>query len=168
MVGSSLNELPPLDPEVFKSEEIEKFTIDSVRIDPVNLNEEFCELAPRLAYWNAHLAAATERFMTAKMEYEQEKARKLLEIREESRLDKSKITVDEINARVLLDDEVVDAQIVMVGSDAERIRIKGIVDAIITKREMLQSLGAKLRAEMVGDPVLRSQLAGASGIELER
>lgn len=164
----SLNELPPLDPEVFRSEELEKFTIDSVRIDPVNLNEEFCELAPRLAYWNAQLASVTEKAMTAKMEYEQEKARKLLEIREEARLEKAKVTVDEINAKVLLDDEVVDAQVVMVGADAERLRVKGIVDAIITKREMLQSLGAKLRAEMQGDPTLRAQLAGASGIELER
>lgn len=153
------------DAKLFTDEELEEFTADSVKIDPVDLNREFCELAPRLAFWNARLADATEKAMETKADLEMERARKLLEVREELRLNKDKATVDEVNAKVLLDDDVSDAHAVYIGAEAERIRTKGIVEAILCKRDMLQSLGAKIRAEMAGDPILRSQLAGASGME---
>lgn len=149
-----------------KQGELETFAEESFEIDPVDLNREFCELAPRLAFWNAQLAEATKKSMIAKAEWDAEAARKLLESREEARLDpKSKVTVDEINAKVLLDDEVSDAHAVWIEAEAERVRLRGIVEAVLCKRDMLQSLGAKLRAEMQGDPVLRSQMAGATGME---
>lgn len=149
-----------------KQRELETFAEESFEIDPVDLNREFCELAPRLAFWNAQLAEATKKSMIAKAEWDAEAARKLLESREEARLDpKSKVTVDEINAKVLLDDEVSDAHAVWIEAEAERVRLRGVVEAVLCKRDMLQSLGAKLRAEMQGDPVLRSQMAGATGME---
>lgn len=153
------------DAPLFTEEELDEFTADSVRIDPVDLNREFCELPPRLAFWNARLADATEKALETKADLETERARKLLEVREELRTAKEKATVDEVNAKVLLDDDVSDAHAVHIGAEAERLRVKGIVEAILCKRDMLQSLGAKIRAEMQGDPVLRSQLAGASGME---
>lgn len=149
-----------------KQGELEIFAEESFAIDPVDLNREFCELAPRLAFWNAQLAEATKKSMIAKAEWDAESARKLLEAREEARLDpKAKLTVDEVNAKVLLDDDVSDAHAVWIEAEAERVRLRGIVEAVLCKRDMLQSLGAKLRAEMQGDPVLRSQMAGATGME---
>lgn len=152
--------------------DLAEFTEDTVSIDPLDLNREFVELAPRLAYWNAQLAEATRKSMLAKIEHDRARAGKLVELRETLRSGTdprlAKATVDEIDARVTLDDDVADAQIVYVRLEGERLRIKGIVDAILCKRDMLQSLGAKLRAEMAGDPVLRSQLAARTGLEAEQ
>lgn len=145
--------------------DLEDFAAESVDIDALDLNREYCELPPRLAYWNAQLADATRVSMVAKAEWEAERARRLLEAREDARSEKSKPTVDEINAAVMLDEDVSDAHAVYIEKEADRLRVKGIVDAIICKRDMLQSLGAKLRIEMAADPVLREQMAGRSALD---
>lgn len=146
-------------------EDLAVFEADTASIDPMDLNREFCELPPRLAYWNAQLAAATQRAMEAKADLETERARQLLEVREGCKLAGGKApTVDEVNAQVLLHEDVQDAQAIYIEKEAERLRLKGIVDSLLTKRDMLQSLGAKLRVEMMADPVLRDQIAAASGV----
>lgn len=146
-------------------EDLAVFEAETVAIDPMDLNREFCELPPRLAYWNAQLAAATHKSMAAKADLDAERARRLLEVREIAKAAGGKApTVDEVNAQVLLHDDVQDAHSVYIENEAERLRVRGIVDSLLTKRDMLQSLGAKLRVEMMADPVLRDQIAAASGI----
>ena len=58
---------------------------------------------------------------------------------------------------VLTDDSYQETALALVEADVDRQRCRGIVDAISTKKDMLQSLGAKLRAEMGSDPMVRSE-----------
>lgn len=152
-------------PPEFKSK-VEHFDLRQVEIDPLNLDKEFMELPGWLAYWNQQLADAIEATMLAKAELEREEANKTLWYRSQAEFDKKKLTVDAINAKVIDHEDVVMARQIYIERDAQRLRIKGIVDAIIAKKDMLQSLGAKLRAEMSGDLALREQMAGASAQEL--
>jgi hypothetical protein len=144
---------------------VEDFEESSVSIDPLNLNREYTELPPQLAYWNAQLASATEATMEAKAAMEREKARILLLVKETAKLSKDKLTVAEADARVSLNEDVQDTEDIYIEKEAERLRIKGIVDSIHTKRDMLQSLGAKLRIEMMADPAVREKMAGGTIVD---
>jgi hypothetical protein len=145
--------------------DIAMFEVNSVGIDPLDLNKEFTELPPQLAYWNAQYARATKEAMQAKASKEREEARVLLLVRETAKLSKEKITLPEVDARVSLNEDVQDAQDIYLEKEAQRIRVKGIVDAILTKRDMLQSLGAKVRVEMMADPTVRDMMSGGTIIE---
>jgi hypothetical protein len=145
--------------------DLDTFNEDSIRIDPMDLNRAYCELPGQLAYWNGQLADLTHKAMLAKADHEADRARATLAIREADRLDKGKMTVGEVDAKVLLDTEVQDAQMVWIEAEAARLRVRGVVDALLAKRDMIQSLGAKLRAEMWADPVLRDQMAAATAME---
>jgi hypothetical protein len=46
-----------------------------------------------------------------------------------------------------------------VAADAERVRLYGVLDALRSKRDMLISLGAHIRAEMQHDPMIRERAA---------
>jgi hypothetical protein len=56
-----------------------------------------------------------------------------------------------------------EAELRVVDTQVDYIRARGIVDAVSTKKDMLQSLGAQLRTEMEGDLAIRSRVAGAHG-----
>lgn len=148
-----------------KGSEIEAFEADSVAIDPLDLNREFTELPPQLAYWNAQLATATQSSMEAKAAKEREEARVLLLVKETAKLSKDKLTVAEVEAKVTMNEDVQDTQDIYIEKEAERLRLKGIVDSIHAKRDMLQSLGAKIRVEMMSDPNVRDMMSGGTGLE---
>lgn len=148
-----------------KGDDIATFEADSVAIDPLDLNREFTELPPQLAYWNAQLANATQASMEAKAQKDREEARVLLLVKETSRLSKDKLTVAEVEAKVNLNEDVQDTQDIYIEKEAERLRLKGIVDSIHAKRDMLQSLGAKIRVEMMADPAVREMMAGGTVLE---
>jgi len=42
----------------------------------------------------------------------------------------------------------------------EKIRLYGVIDAVRTKRDMLISIGAQVRAEMESDPSIRERSRG--------
>lgn len=155
-------------PKKSAGDEYGKFEVSSITIDPLDLNREFQELPPRLSYWNAKLAEASEASMRTKAELERARARAYLEEKEVASAEGRKPTIAELEARVVLNAGVTQAHDAFILAEGERLRLKGIVGAVLSKRDMLQSLGAKLRVEMMADPALRQQLAGASDMELGR
>jgi hypothetical protein len=148
-----------------KGTEMETFEADSVAIDPLDLNREFTELPPQLAYWNAQFANATQASMEAKAAKDREEARVLLLVKETAKLSKDKLTVAEVEAKVNLNEDVQDTQDIYIEKEAERLRLKGIVDSVHAKRDMLQSLGAKIRVEMMADPAVREMMSGGTAME---
>ena len=46
-------------------------------------------------------------------------------------------------------------------ADGRRLKLQGVLDAVRTKKDMLVSLGASMRAEMQGDPSIRAAHAEA-------
>lgn len=146
------------DPNLYLSsaEERNKFALASVSIDSNNLNSEFICLSSQYAYFAEKYTDAVKKHQLAKAESENTRASKLLYYREAAKMYASKSTVDEINARVQLDAEVRKTDLDLLNADIERQKLKQILDAIMIKRDMLQSLGAKVRAEMSLEPVTRS------------
>jgi hypothetical protein len=132
----------------------------SVDIDPADLNEEFIRAPGHIAYWNQQYADAHREHGVAKIEYDRAWAQLYCQLRADFEGRKPAITVDALKAMVDQDPDIYEKQMQVVVTDAERIRLRGIVDAVVAKKDMLQSLGAKLREEMRGDPVLRNQLTG--------
>ena len=73
----------------------------------------------------------------------------------ESLLADGKATEKLIEAKAMCNPEWQKAHIALVEIEAEKTRVRGICDSIAAKKEMLISLGAHIRSEMEGDPMLR-------------
>lgn len=141
-------------------DDIEDYYAECVAINEHDLDSEYKRVAADLSFWNARYADAVEAHGNAKREYEETKARASIEIRETAAGRGDKVTNPEVDAKVLLDPDVQDTHILLISAEANLKRARGRVDAIVTKKEMLQSLGAKLRLEMAHDPAVREAVAG--------
>jgi len=130
--------------------------VAAAEIDPIRLQDEFINLPATLAYWNAKRAEALRLYLLAKTAAKQAEAEAYLRVieREAAKEKRDRLTVDGIKACVTLDPMVMEAHEAEARMDAEHQRLRGAADAIITKREMLVSIGAHIRAEMKGDPAL--------------
>ena len=137
----------------------EQFYLESVQIDPDNLSMEFVTLSGRFAYFAEIFNNKVQKAQQAKMTLENVRSCKLLSYRERFKAISYKATVDEVNSQVQLDCDVLNAEKAMLDADIERLKYKHILDAILMKRDMLQSLGAKIRAEMAMDTIIREPTA---------
>lgn len=132
------------------------FARASVVIDQNDLNLEFITLSSRYAYFSEKYVEAVREVQKAKMDLEHIQAAKLLLYREHAKVCTPKPTVDEVNAKVQIDPEVMRAELHLLDKDIVKQKTRHILDAMMIKRDMLQSLGAKVRAEMALDPVTRT------------
>lgn len=161
--------------------DIDQYTYDSVSITPEALSEEFARVALDLAYWNAQFAEALRSYRIA--ELEQKRTRAMLYIKHRTLLQEAafqdaqsaptefdakgkpkaakvdRVTEAQVDAAVLLDPAMVECDNNLIVTEVEKEKVRGALDAVRAKREMVVSLGAHIRAEMAGDPTLRTQLA---------
>lgn len=151
---------PEGDTETLHDREVDSYLVECVRLDPIAIDEEFVRLPSDLAYWNECYADATREHLLAKHDAEVTKARVMLEIRETAQATGAKLTVADVEARVLLDARVEASAIRAVEAEAKRQHMRVRCESVMAKRDMLQSLGAKIRMEMV-DPVVREQFTGS-------
>lgn len=153
---------------------LDEYLEKCVTVRPESLEEEFRRLPAELAYWNAKYAAAYRALALAEAHRRSVTSRTHLEMRERlksvteeelAKTPKAKLrqpTVGDIEALVEGDELVILARRAELEAECEKVRIQGAVEAVRTKKDMLVSLGAHIRAEMEGDPVLREQVRGAS------
>lgn len=127
------------------------YLAECISIDLVDLNDEFVRVPADISYWNGQLADATRIAMTAKLDLDRAKAQLFTTIRA-SKVDNKQPSIDTVNAQVDADQDIYDLELDYILKEAERLRARGAVDAVSAKRDMIQSLGAKLRAEMRSDP----------------
>ena len=143
---------------------IERFLKEAIDISPEALEEEFVRVPADLAYWNERYAVSLRMWLSAKVERERIMGELLCDplfIEElEEKLQKKKPSVDQIKGAILNHKSYITARISEAANEAEKTRLRGCVDAVASKRDMLISLGAHVRLEMQHDPVLRSRLAG--------
>lgn len=140
--------------------DVDAYLYDSVNIDPVaDLDNEFRGISAAVAYWNARYADAIEAYLKNDLEHKRMNSQLYIEHREGLALAHGKVTEGMVRAAVETDQRYLDTKILSIESEAEKARLKGVCEAVSAKKDMLQSLGAKLRAEMAGDPALREQLA---------
>jgi len=129
-----------------------------LEINPTDLNYEFIKAPGELAYWTEQLATATYVHATAKLNYDRERGRLFVLLRNKfEEGSKRPLSLELIGARCDEDAELFDLQMDVIKADAERMRLRGIVDAVGRKADMLQSLGAKLREEARGGPQVRNR-----------
>ena len=104
---------------------------------------------------------AQRRYLMAEMEKKKTEARLHLLAKANAALsDKGKgKTVPDLKAEVEVHPEFLAATVDLIDADSEKLRMRGIVDAVTAKKEMLISLGAKLRVEMQGDLRLAQDMA---------
>jgi hypothetical protein len=139
--------------------EVEDYLADSVQIEPMALQEEYVRIAPDIAYWNARYSKALEMFLRSKIDLDTTEARQYIAHRERMLNAGAKVTKAQIEAAVTTDQQVIEARMLLVAAEVEKNRLNGVCEAVRTKRDMLVSLGAHVRAEMQGDPSLRTESA---------
>lgn len=142
---------------------------DCVRVEPLALEEEFVRLPADLAYWNAQYSEAFRRYQLAKLYVEKLSAQLSLLVREDLQSQtRGRVTIAEVEMSVQVSPEYQAARAAEVEAEAEKVRLYGVVDAIRSKKEMLISLGAHMRAEMGADPSIRHRAAVEREVDLAR
>lgn len=141
--------------------EFEQYAYDSIAITPEAISEEFARVAVDLAYWNAVYAEKMREHREAELTQKRTKAMLYIKHRTILTETNGKTTEAQVDAAVLLDEDMVVADTNLITAEVEMTKARGTLDAVRAKREMVVSLGAHLRAEMAGDPVLRAQLANS-------
>lgn len=155
--------------------DVEDFLARCVQIEPMMLEEEFVSLPSQMAYWNERYAQANRTYLQAKIKREGTFARVRLELKAKAEMtsqeaaddkaeDKKKAakpkgpTVDDLKAMTDQNPEVRAAVEHELMSEVEYDRLRGVMEALRAKREMLVSLGAHLRAEMAVNPNMREEV----------
>lgn len=137
--------------------ELEDFLRECVGIDPLQINEEFVRIPGQLAYWNARYAKSLKRFLTLKVDLDIQRARLEPILRDIIIKGGGKPTVDSVKAQIEQHEDIMKLRYDLVDAEVEKNEVYGSLDAVRSKKEMLVSLGAHLRAEMGGDPSIRDQ-----------
>ena len=128
----------------------------ATRIEPLAVQEEYIRVPGDLAYWNERYAQVLRTALLAEHERRTAEARVALELRGAAKVEGAKPTVDEVNSRVTVNAEVTKAVLTEIEALAEKEQVRGVLEAIRSKKEMLISLGAHLREEMRDDPTIRT------------
>lgn len=169
--------------------ELEQYLFDSVSITPEALSEEFARVSLDLAYWNAQYAEALKAYRFA--EIEQKRTKAMLYIKHRTLLQEAaiaeahsspaevdakgkpkpvkveRVTEAQVDSAVINDPDMVVMDNNLIVTEVEKEKVRGVLDAVRAKREMVVSLGAHIRAEMAGDPLLRTQLANNRSMRTE-
>jgi len=124
-----------------KEDEFIKKVID---IDPLDLDSHFRRLPAELAYYNSQYAEAYARQLDAKRNLDQVHASTYKLVADSEK----KMTVAAINAAIESDPIYAEARRELVEAESEKQRLRGKVDVVLAKKEMLISLGAHMRSEM--------------------
>jgi len=149
-----------IDPEEMATVVEDEYLRNSIHISPEDMNAEFEQIPGILAYWNAQYANALRSHLEAVVNVKVTKARVYLATRDALIKKGSKYTEELLKHLVEANQDFIDEQYTAAAAEARKNEMFGKLDAIRSKKEMLISLGAQLRAEMGGDPLIRER-AGA-------
>lgn len=160
---------------------VEKFLDDCVRIHPELLQEEYVNIPAHLAYWGERHARALRQVLALETELarakdEQKERRAMLWVQlYDERAEKGEKTSEKVMENMvdahedmrLAREGVLLARQKLDGAEAEKARLWSVCDALRTKKDMLVSLGAHVRAEMAHDPMIREHSATRRELDAE-
>jgi hypothetical protein len=135
-------------------------------IFPEQIEEEFVRTPADVAYWNAQFSDALDEYLRARARRDLEWSRIWLLTRERLLAAGEKATEKIVDAMTTVDAEYQAANEASIAAEAKKARLYGAVDAVRAKKDMIQSLGAKLRAELEGDPMVRHRERAAHGRDI--
>lgn len=121
-----------------------------MRVVPEAIQEEFARLPSDMAFWNARYAEAYRRWLEAKQERETMHGRRYQELRDQllAAGHAERGIVADTERSLEIDDVLAVAVAAEIDAEVRKVRLWGVLDALRTKRDMLVSLGAHMRAEM--------------------
>ena len=134
----------------------DEFLEEVIDINPLNIDEHFRKVPAELAYYNQQYADAFEKYLRAKMLCERSHAEAYKRISQEAESEGRRVTVSSLEAAVLMDMSFQMAKEDLVEAESEKQKLRGKVEVVSAKKEMLISLGAHIRVEM-NDPMIRAQ-----------
>jgi hypothetical protein len=140
---------------------VEEQLKSAVSIDPLLIQEEYVRLPADLAYWNERYVQAYRAQGTAKSRKERLFALLSLQTRQRLVDEGLKPTESMVTAHVEGDKSYIAVADSFFAAEVELVRIKGVVEAVRAKKDMLVSVGAHIRAELNSDPSLRSESRSA-------
>jgi hypothetical protein len=137
------------------------FLRECVTILPEDIQTQFEEIPGQLAYWNAQYGKALRAHLNAEIDVKVTRARVYNQLIDGAiAAGGKKPTEEHLKALVEANEDYIQMQYASADAEAKKNDLYGKLDAIRSKKEMLVSLGAHLRAEMGGDPLIR-ETAGA-------
>lgn len=119
-----------------------------VDIDDQDLHGEFSRAAHHLALWGERYAQAQRAYLRAKVDRERIESMLRLSLREDYEAAGKKATEATVDALLKTHPQYDATKLDEVDTEAEALRVRGILNAVKTKCDMLVSLGATQRAEM--------------------
>ena len=138
---------------------------EAVKIEPMAIEEEFIRMPADLAYWGEQYAQATNAHLQQKASFARLEA-KLRRAARQKLIDAGvKPTESQVEAEVVGSIEHEEGLDALNDAETHALRLKGVVEAIRTKRDMLIQIGAHLRAEMERDPMVRERRNAARHVE---
>lgn len=126
-------------------------------IEPADIQGEFARIPGLIATYNEAYAEALSNHLTRKAQKERIFAQVYLKHRADALEIGEKVSEGVLKARVLISKEYILAMERAAAAEVEKVRLSGVLDALTTKRDALISLGAHLRTEMHGAPLVRSR-----------
>lgn len=133
-----------------KDLEVDDYYKTCLELEPELINEEFARMSGDFAYWNEKYAAANKAQLLAEWQEEQAEAALYLKYKETPE-GKKPPTEAAVDASVKLDPLYATAHLKTLEHQAERDYLRGVLETLRTKREMLVSMGAQLRQEEKSD-----------------
>lgn len=153
------------DEKIDHTTELDAYLRQCVRINPEDIQGEFIRIPGDLAYWNAQYAKAMREHLLAKIDENVLEAQLEPIVRQGLREAGAKITENMVSSAIQSHESLVEAKRRTAEADVAKNECFGYLDSIRSKKDMLISLGAHLRIEMMGDPILRDQMRAAQLIK---
>ena len=140
-----------------KDLDVPAYLKECVDLVPEQINEEFARMSADYAYWNEKYAEANR--LELLRDWEKKKCFASLYLQKKFDLEAAgkKAPHDLVESEVTTSQVFGAALEALIEAQAESVHLKGILEALRTKREMLISTGAHLRQEMQGDPIMRDK-----------
>lgn len=148
--------------QMLRDLDVEEFLVESVEVDPMLIQDHYTTIASQFAYWSHQYALADKNMKLAKMEEERCHATSAIRHRQVMLDAGLKVTEAQVEAKVVTDPEMIDLAKERIEAEFQRERLRGVVNALSIKNQSLMSLGAHVRKEMEGDPLVRKAYANAA------
>lgn len=131
------------------TEELDAYRESCLRIVPEAIQEDYIRLAADMGFWNEHYATAYSRWLELKMRRDTMYATRYAVVRAQLEANtEKKVPIADVEQAMSRDEGYLQASTALIGAEAEKVRLWGVLDALRCKRDMLVSLGAHMRAEM--------------------
>jgi hypothetical protein len=140
-----------------KAKQMAEYRRQCVTVNDTDISGEFARLSGDQDYWNNRFARAYESHAKTKLARERTEALVQLEVRRKLKDEGEKVVEKLVEARVRTDERVKSMEDAELDADVMLVKVKGVCEAIKTKREMIISLGAHIRDDKKPDMAMKAR-----------